>query len=333
MLIEVSESSQTGEARRRVLAAAGNAGMNETRSGAAALAATEMATNLVKHSGGGHIFVQTIQKGHPGLRLISADKGPGIRDITRALSDGHSTAGSMGTGLGAIRRLSDAFDLYSIPDSGTVIRADFWNEKTTHAAASAAIEIGVISEPIRGEDVCGDGWGVRPFGDGMLAMVVDGLGHGIYAAEAAREAERALADSQEGSLVEIIRDTHAALKTTRGAAFGLARINNEKGTLAFAGVGNISASVVAPGASRSLASHNGILGQQMERVQEFTVPWNQNSILILHSDGLASRWDLERYPGIWNRHASVIAALLHRDFCRGRDDVTVLVAKTTSARN
>ena len=98
--------------------------------------------------------------------------------------------------------------------------------------------------------------------------------------------------------------------------------------LSFAGVGNVSASIVSPGVSRSMASHNGTVGHQMPRIQEFTYPWNADSVVIMHSDGLASRWDLERYPGIWVKHPSLISAMLHRDFWRGRDDVTVLVAKT-----
>jgi hypothetical protein len=162
-------------------------------------------------------------------------------------------------------------------------------------------------------------------------MVVDGLGHGVLAAEAARQAERTLAAATRDSLLDIIHDTHLALRKTRGAAFALAKIDPQKGLLSFAGVGNIAASIVGPGSSRSMASHNGILGQQMERVQEFTAPWSRNNVLVMHSDGLAGRWDLERYPGIQNRHPSLIGAVLHRDFCRGRDDVTVLVAKTAGS--
>jgi anti-sigma regulatory factor (Ser/Thr protein kinase) len=327
MLIEVTESSQTGDARRKVLAWAEESQMGETRSGAIALATTEMATNLVKHAGRGHILVQPLRNnGSRGLRITSVDKGPGIADIARALSDGHSTAGSMGTGLGAIRRVSDNFDLYSVPGAGTVISAEFWNGNLTHSNPRP-IEIAVISEPIAGEDVCGDGWGVRHMTDAVNIMVVDGLGHGILAAEAAREAERIMAETRLDQPEAILHDVHAALRKTRGAAIGISKIDLMKRLLTFAGVGNVSTSVVAPGTSRTLASHNGILGQNIERVQEFTVPWNDNSLLVMHSDGLGSRWDLERYPGIWNKRASLVAAVLHRDFCRGRDDVTVLVAK------
>ena len=79
-----------------------------------------------------------------------------------------------------------------------------------------------------------------------------------------------------------------------------------------------------------MASHNGTVGHQMQRVQEFTFPWNADSLLVMHSDGLKSSWDLERYPGIWSKHPGLIAAMLYRDFSRERDDVTVLVAKTLS---
>lgn len=329
MLIEVSESSQAGEARRKALAYAEDMHMEESRCGAIAIAATEMATNLVKHAGRGHILVQALHGSNSGVRIMSVDKGPGIANVARALEDGHSTAGTMGTGLGAIRRLADSFELYSVPESGTVVCAEFRQTKTAHSTRSA-FEVGVVSEPLAGEDVSGDGWGMRTTVDGILLMVVDGLGHGILASEAAREAERIFSETRDDSPKDIIHVTHAALKKTRGAAEAIARINVEDRLVAYAGVGNISASIVSTGGSRSIASHNGILGQNTERVQEFTLPWNANDILVMHSDGLGSRWDLHRYAGIWNKPPSVVAAVLYRDFSRGRDDVTVLVAKAAA---
>jgi anti-sigma regulatory factor (Ser/Thr protein kinase) len=328
MIIEVREPSQTGEIRRKTLELGEELRLGETRSGAAALAATEMATNLLKHAGSGSMLLQRVQEnGSSGLRLIAIDKGPGIADITRALEDGHSTAGSMGTGLGAIKRVSDVFEVYSVPNAGTLIRAEFWQDKL-HTAAEGSLEIAGVSEPIHGEEECGDGWGFRNFADAQVIMVVDGLGHGVLAAEAAREAEQVLARALVDSPQDILQDIHGALKKTRGAAVAVAKIQPEKRLLSFVGVGNISASIVSAGTSRSMASHNGTVGHQMARVQEFTYPWNPDSHLVMHSDGLGSRWDLERYPGIWSKHPSLMATILHRDFSRGRDDVTVLVAKT-----
>lgn len=329
MMIEVTESSQTGEARRKVAEFAEDLQLGGIRSGAAALAATEMATNLVKHAGHGIILLQCVQEnGSSGLRLIAIDKGPGIADVARALEDGHSTAGSLGTGLGAVRRASDTFEIYSAIGVGTLIRADFWPERRSISSVQRNVHTAAVSEPLQGEIECGDGWGCRLFSDSLVLMVVDGLGHGTLAAEAAREAERILANAQTDSPSQILQDIHDALKKTRGAAVAVARIQESKGLLSFAGVGNIAASIVSPGVSRSLPSHNGTVGHHMPRIQEFTYPWNAESVVILHSDGLTSRWDLERYPGIWTKHPSLISAMLHRDFSRHRDDVTVLVAKT-----
>ena len=329
MMIEVKESSQAGEARRKAAELAQDLQLGEVRSGAAALAATEMATNLVKHASNGTMLFQRVQEnGNAGLRLIAIDKGPGIADLTRAMQDGHSTAGSMGTGLGAVRRMSDIFDVYSAAGVGTVVRAEFWPDHPHHSPVLGALHGGAVSEPIRGEEECGDGWGLHRFADSLVLMLVDGLGHGALAAEAAREAEQVLARAPGDSPLQIVQDIHDALRKTRGAAVAVARIQPTKGVLCFAGVGNISASIVSPGTSRSMASHNGTAGHLMPRIQEFTYPWNADSILVMHSDGLVSRWDLERYPGIWCRHPSLISAMLHRDFSRGRDDVTVLVAKT-----
>ena len=329
MLIEVSETSQTGEARRKAVSYAEDLRMDQSQCGAVAIVATEMASNLVKHAGRGHILVQPLHGSNSGLRIMSVDKGPGIADVPRALRDGHSTSGTMGTGLGAIRRLADSFDLYSVPAAGTVVCAEF-RQTSAKQVEQAALEVGVVSEPLAGEDVSGDGWGMRSSLGGILLMVVDGLGHGILASEAAREAERVLSETRDTSPKEIIQNTHAALKKTRGAAEGIARIDIEKGLLSYVGIGNISTTIVTPAGTRSIASHNGILGLNTERVQEFTFPWNADNILVMHSDGLASRWDLQRYAGIWNKPSSVIAAVLHRDFSRGRDDVTVLVAKAAN---
>ncbi len=331
MMIEVRESSQTGEARRRAAAFAQDMQLGDLRSGAVALAATEMATNLVKHAGNGTILLQCVQEeGRSGLRPIAIDKGPGIPDVTQALQDGHSTVGSMGTGLRAVRRVSDTFEVYSAMGVGTLIRADFWPDSRFNSSAQRNVHTGAVSEPLQGEVECGDGWGHRSFSDSQVLMVVDGLGHGVFAAEAAREAERVLDNSQTDSPLQILQDIHDALKKTRGAAVAVARIEESKGLLSFAGVGNFSTSIVTPGVSRSMPSHNGTVGHNMPRIQEFTYPWDADSIVIMHSDGLASRWDLERYPGIWSKHPSLISAVLHRDYWRGRDDVTVLVAKTIS---
>ena len=158
-------------------------------------------------------------------------------------------------------------------------------------------------------------------------MVVDGLGHGPLASDAAREAERVLDETASLSPATILQDCHDALRKTRGAAAAIAAISLEKKLVFFAGVGNISGTLISVNSRRGMTSHNGTLGHEIRKFQEFSFPWESQSVLIMHSDGLGSRWDLNQYPGIMTKHASVIAAVLYRDFERQRDDVTVLVAK------
>jgi anti-sigma regulatory factor (Ser/Thr protein kinase) len=326
-MTEIVDPSQAGEARRAAVKFAESIGMTETDCGNVAIAVTEMATNLFKHAGHGKIICAAVTRNQArGLCVLALDKGPGIPNISAAMQDGYSTYGSSGNGLGAVRRLSTVFDLYSAPAVGTSVLAEFWPNKKSSATP---IALGVVSLAMRGESVCGDGWGSRAREGRSFFMVVDGLGHGTFAAEAAREAERVLADSNSTSVTSILRDFHDALKKTRGAAAAIAEISQDKGTLTYAGIGNISAVMINGHSRHGIASHNGTLGHHMHKLQEFTVPWNSESILIMHSDGLGSKWDLSQYPGLAGKHPTLIAATLYRDFLRERDDVTVMAAKNT----
>lgn len=325
-MTEIVDLSQAGEARRVAVELAASIGMDETARGKVAIAVTEMATNLVKHAQLGKLLCEPVHlNGSSGLRVLCLDKGPGISNIAAALEDGYSTYGSCGNGLGAVRRLSTVFDLYSMPRLGTCILAEFWPQQKPNI--TRAFSLGVISLAVHGELVCGDGWGTRATADRSFFMVVDGLGHGAFAAEAAREAERVLAESQSPSTSSILRDFHGALKKTRGAAAAIAEISQEIGTLTFAGIGNISATVIEGSKHRGIASHNGTLGHQLHKIQEFTVPWSQDSVLVMHSDGLGSKWDLSQYPGLASKHPCIIAGILCRDFRREKDDVTVMTVK------
>ena len=101
-----------------------------------------------------------------------------------------------------------------------------------------------------------------------------------------------------------------------------------RGKLTFAGVGNIAARIYAGSESRqNLVSLNGTAGHQCDRIQDFSYPWPEDGLLVLHSDGLSTGTGLESYPGLAARDPALIAGVLYRDFCRGRDDATVVVAK------
>jgi hypothetical protein len=194
------------------------------------------------------------------------------------------------------------------------------------SARAAGPAFGAICLPIASEDVCGDAWSARPHPDGLTLMVVDGLGHGPLAAEAARAAIGVFGGFDRLPLVEILDRVHGALRPTRGAAVSVARLDLARGCVRFAGIGNVAGTLVAGPNVRKMVSHNGTAGHAVKRIQEFTYEFVGIPLVLLASDGLGTNWSLDRYPGLALHHPSLVAGVLYRDFTRGRDDVTVLVA-------
>jgi len=152
------------------------------------------------------------------------------------------------------------------------------------------------------------------------------LGHGADAAAAAMTAVNALRTRPQLAPAALIEFAHGALRSTRGAALAVADLDLSR-EVRYAGIGNISGVLHAQGGVRHLVSHSGIVGHEARKIQEFVYPWSQDALLIMHSDGLATHWNLDQYPGLAGRHPSLIAGVLYRDFTRGHDDVTVIVAK------
>lgn len=327
--VTLSDSSSTSEARRSGARMSSFLGFNETKAGEAALIITEATRNAVLYGGGGQLVLTgTKSKDEPRLDILVLDRGPGIADISRALTDGYSTGGTPGTGLGAIRRMADVFDVFTSP-KGTVLYARV--AQTENPPRRHALELAGLAVPVQSETVCGDGIAWDFNGDRCLVLNIDGLGHGPLAAEAAQEGIRIFQSYSQEAPGSIISRLHDALKKTRGAAAAIAEIRPLAGSLIYAGVGNIAASILSNTLSRSLVSHNGTLGHVMAKVQEFKADWPKDGTLIMHSDGLQSRWDLMRYPGLMVRQPALIAGVLLRDFRRERDDTSVLVMKGASA--
>lgn len=329
--IAITEPSQTGEARRSALALADRLGFPETERGKVGIVVTEVASNLVQHTQGGVLLLRAIeQPSGLGIEILSLDKGPGMISVDECLQDGFSTAGTLGNGLGAIHRLSDFLDIYSLPGKGTALLAHLWSTPSSHATAILAnspLTIGAVCVPKASEEVSGDSWATYVEHPRTLLLVVDGLGHGPAAAIAASSATRAFEDHSHRSPQAIVEAAHAALRSTRGAALAIAEVDCEQQSVRFAGVGNIAASIFSATHHHNLVSYNGTVGHEVRKIQEFTYPWYPNGLLIMHSDGIGTQWRLDRYPGLSQKHPSLIAGVLYRDFNRERDDVTVVVAK------
>ena len=320
---EIAESTQVGNARRAVQEMAEQAGLDETQAGKVAIAITELGSNLVKHGGGGELLARALSNGNgQGLELLAIDRGPGMADMAGSLRDGFSTAGSMGTGLGSLSRLATAFDLHSTPGKGTVAMARFETFETP-----ARLVIGAVFQAKQGEEVCGDDWTCTSQSQRDMLLVADGLGHGPDARRAAMTAVHTAQRKGAQEPASVLDDIHAASRSTRGAAVAICAIEHEIGICRFAGIGNVACVVVYGGRQRHFASLNGIVGHSVRKIQEFSAPWPEGALLVMHSDGLATQWNFDHYPGLAARHPAVIAAVLYRDFVRGSDDVTVLVAR------
>lgn len=322
----MGDPSRVGEARRHAAVLAGECGLDETAAGRLAIIVTELATNLIKHARLGRLFVS----GRPARReveVLAVDEGPGIADVERSLRDGFSTAGTSGTGLGAVRRLAQQFDLHSSPGQGTVVVAQVRGAGAPGHSPSAAICVGAVSLAAPGEHVCGDGWGFAVEGHRASLIVADGLGHGPDAAEAAREALAAFAEDPLASPREMLHRIHAQLRTTRGAAVMVAQADAAAGTIRSAGAGNVVARLISGVSDRSILGQHGTAGVTIRTPDETLTPWPPHALLVLCSDGIETRWKPELVVPVLGRDPGLAAALIVRDHCRGRDDATAAVLR------
>jgi anti-sigma regulatory factor (Ser/Thr protein kinase) len=326
--ISLADSSQAGHARRQALALANVMDFGELRQGQLAIVVTEAAANIAAHAERGELLLVPWRfRDDAGIDVLALDNGKGIADVGRSLEDGYSTAGTAGQGLGAISRLAGALQIYSSSGSGTALLARVVRESPTAEQSSRDYAVGAVSLAVSGETQCGDAWSVHFTPNRSIYIVADGLGHGPSAAEAAREAIRVFQEAPHLSPVRILTDGHLALAKTRGAAVSIAEILHDKAVVNYAGVGNISGAIFDGRKTRSMVSMNGTLGHSIGRVQDFSYSWEKGSSLIMHSDGLATRWNIDQYPGLAARHPALLAGVLYRDFCRKRDDVTILVSR------
>lgn len=325
---------QTGiaEARRAAATQSQALGFNEEDAGRVALVVTELATNILRHAQRGEVLIGVVEDdAGAGIECLALDKGPGIPDLVAARRDGHSTAGTAGNGLGAIHRNVHGIDIHTRPGAGTAILVRMRPGRPEANGAPPDGWYGVVCVPKAGEPVAGDHWASLRDGNGFRVMVADGLGHGSGAAEAAQAAAKVFLERSSDAPPRLLQRMHEALQATRGAAIAVATIDETTRRVGYAGVGNISAALVSPTASKQMVSHHGTIGHVAKRFQEFTYERAPGMLVVLCSDGIGSNWSLRAMPELHGHHPALIAGVIYRDFARGRDDATVLVARTRDA--
>jgi anti-sigma regulatory factor (Ser/Thr protein kinase)/serine/threonine protein phosphatase PrpC len=330
VLIAVVHGSDVNEARQRAQAMALAIGFDETASAEVALAVSELGANLLRHTKGGTLTLTPVVDGRRvGMQVISQDRGPGIADVEQALTDGFSTTGGLGYGLGAVNRLMDEFDIVSEPGTseGTRIACKRWLRGDVRRTMPSPLTFGAASRPHPRMTENGDAFVIKCWGEGALVAVIDGLGHGPFAQHAAQTARQYVESHVDQPLDLILRGVGRACRATRGVVMALARFDRDGTQLTFASIGNIEARVFGSVEPMNFAVRRGIVGVNAPNPAVTQHRWQPNYLLVLHSDGLTTRWRWEDFPGLGRTSASVIARRLLQALAKDDDDATVLVVK------
>lgn len=341
--VPVHDSTRVRDARVAAREAARHAGLADDRVATAELVATELATNLLKHAGGGRVFLDLVGPSVPAhgderillVQIMAIDHGPGMPDTAAALRDGYSTAASLGAGLGTCLRIADDFGLHSTPGRGTTVMARIGPHRDRDTSDPHSqpppVRAGGVNMPLAGGEFSGDAWACVRTADRVTLLLADGLGHGPQAARASSAAVAVLRSVPHLPPADLLRRMHTVLRDTRGAAVAVAQLDIAAAKLDFAGVGNVGARLRDGDHWQGLVSFPGIVGAHLPaRLPQHQERWTHDSLLVLHSDGLPSRWS----PGPAVETPSsldpaVIAASIVRDASSParpvRDDTAVAV--------
>jgi anti-sigma regulatory factor (Ser/Thr protein kinase) len=292
---------------------------------------SELGSNLVKHASGGEILAGILQTEEGmTLELLGLDKGPGMTDPEKMMADGTSTTRTLGQGLGSIRRLSDTFELYSRKEWGTILLSRVHKKKAgLHKRPKPPIEINALVVPKPGESLSGDGCCYIAGKNGAVYLLVaDGLGHGVEAHRAVKEAVSAFRSFESDSPAEILRHLHHNIKRTRGAVATVVIIDPVQKKWKLCGIGNIGTRFIGYQQSKSYFPYNGIVGSNIPNTlndQELSQLDYQQ--IVLCSDGIRSRWEHAKHPTIGRYDSSIQAAAIYKEFGRMTDDMSIVIGR------
>jgi anti-sigma regulatory factor (Ser/Thr protein kinase) len=293
------------------------------------LVVTELASNLIRHAPGG-----TITMGHvttserTGIEIQSVDKGPGISDVEQAITDGYSTAGGLGLGLGTVNRLMDELEIYSGSNGGLHIVCRRWVRARPSGAIAGGLAFGAATRSYRQLPENGDTFLFKQWERNALVGVIDGLGHGPLAQRASHTARHYIERHFDQPLPSLFLGVGRACRTTRGVVMALARFDLTRQTLTVASVGNIEVRLVGSSEKFNLVVRRGIVGLNAPNPVPAEHPWTSSSLLIMHSDGIRSHWNWSEFSDVLQAAPNMIARRLLSELGKLDDDATVVVARS-----
>jgi anti-sigma regulatory factor (Ser/Thr protein kinase)/serine/threonine protein phosphatase PrpC len=335
---EVRETYDIGFIRRQITDLMTNLQFSEKKIAEVAIVVSELCSNLIKHSAvdGKIKILQILGEGRTGIEIVAEDKGPGIENVDEALKDGVSSRGTMGGGFGAIRRLSDFFDISSNKkmlgnstiEPGTIVTVRKWSGSSlsTLGTNNSDISISVLSRPYKGLAVNGDSYYFKSFQEREIIAVIDGLGHGTQAYEAANCAVKTIDGNTHKSIEEIIRTMNKDLKKTRGAVVALFIIDKFKKEFEMLSIGNIDSRYMSENSTERLFSNNGFIGAYNGNCKTIRRAYKKGDMLVICTDGISPRWETEKYTNGFTNNPAALCNIIFKEYSRENDDATTLVA-------
>lgn len=343
--IHVASEADVYHAAMLAYALAQQAGARTLLATEAATLVSELGMNIVKYAARGALTL-SLQEGAAGyVEVLAVDQGPGIADLALAMQDHFSSAGTLGVGLPGVRRMSDEFECRSQPGAGTTVRARryFGPRPDTAPAAAAAPAPAArapaagtahapwqharLMRPCYGEMVSGDGVLLQPVGRGLLAGVLDVLGHGRQAHALARHCEQWLVRHADADVTSLAEELHRETTGSLGLALTLAYLDAEAGALVSVGVGNTRLFRLGQ-SGICLAAQPGILGgPNMPRLRPARLQLAADDVLMLVTDGISERINSQALMPLRHLDVQRIAQRTLRDHGKDHDDATCLVLR------
>ena len=302
---------------------------SETRTAEIDIVVSEMTSNLIKHAQKGELLYRLSEEDDETVfEMMCIDNGVGIKDLNNAMKDGVSTKATLGQGIGAIIRLSNFSQFYTLPNWGTIAYTVFYNDPGHNMRTKKNILARILNVAKPGENVSGDNACIKSYPDKTIVFVGDGLGHGHHAKDAVDKAITIFKESMSGDPSEIIKEINKNLKHTRGLVATIATLDHQTKQWELCGVGNISTRFQKGLENKNYICNNGIIGFNIPtRLENSRHEMEKFQQLILCSDGIKTRWDLVKYPGVLKYDPMILAGILYKDHGRQTDDMTAVIVK------
>lgn len=288
-----------------------------------AIIISELATNQLRHAGGGRAAVRPVTRdGVVGIEIEMVDHGQGLADPKRAFAGVPRNGESLGIGLAGVQRLSLELDLDTRVGEGTRILARRFGKPVRGRPSVTILGRPIATEPRAGDAACF--WRTD---DSLLVMLCDGVGHGVAAREASDLALATTHYHREATPDAVLTACNVALRGSRGAVVALVRMDERGHTVEAASMGNIEAGVCHLGRLEPILAQAGVVGASWAPPVRLPLRLGmpEGALLVLATDGTQGSLEACGGPGAHLLPPWELAQrILER---RGHDDAMVVVVK------